>query len=223
MPATGAIPGQVAHLSFLDFALYFSGGFSTWVILTIGRSIYETYKARQQTNEAQFDQAIASDNLEVLSHYLVSGLGSLNVKDYATKSVARERLDRCVLKLIKFVGTDTEIENQRITDELLDKSFETQIDDIHPEIAKARELVERGSVWTALAMLRRDLEQRMREMDFQWPLKERHISQRFGSEVGESFNYFQRIANSAIHGEDVDIEVALKAIEAASAIYRALE
>lgn len=237
-------PGPVKdhELTFVDFGWIFAAGMAVWAALEAFRLLFETILSGYQTAEAEFQNAIDSTDLKILSRYLRHKLGSLTVHDYVGKSLPRERVDLYISKLTAFVGSDfSQVSaaeedalqpvdvSDNVSDTVASKTDEVPwlysiySDKDDPAIMQeAKVLIENGAIWTALATLRRDLEVRLRDVLGGRAPQPSDVANLYGPEIGKKFERFRRVANRAIHGEEVRLESARAAVNAARAVYEAV-
>lgn len=234
-----------------DFGIFFAGGIFGWLAIKLITFLIETIRSRYQTSKAEFEEALNSTNLNVLSNYLKYKLGGVTVTDYVGKSVPRERIDQYVAKLTEFVGSGLSENDKRILENGIETTPATYnagvseeaaaVDSTGEEVAvgavevrivqpsgpdilqKAWAMIENGEVWSALATVRRDLDMRLKPWAHRSQILIHRLRQHFDSSVIIDYDRFRRIANRAVHGEDVTLEDARTALNCAATVYSALQ
>ncbi|MFD7160031.1 hypothetical protein ACFV9C_35955 [Kribbella sp. NPDC059898] len=168
------------------------------------------------TDAAQLS-AVNSADIETLGRYLFDDIGAVRVSDVVTNDDVRGRTLRAFSRLTTFIGTEPPAEAGEAP--ATPAASQLSID----ELSTAREQILRGEVWNGLALMRRHLELTIRA-------SHPELGERMGAgqligaaaqlgalseDAAGSLRYAVKVANRAIHGEPVDPDEALRAIDSA--------
>jgi len=174
---------------------------------------------RRSLRNARTAEVLAEANLESLGKLLYETLGKTSVASFARDVQVQSKLQAALDSIREFV-------NQGGEEGGSPESWEGVPDDSEglgrTGTSEAAKAAEAGDSWSALARMRRDLElyllRAMGRDRSQSKLTARQLL-----EIGKRYNYLEkrdflrltwavRIANAAIHGEDVDVASVLEAI-----------
>lgn len=167
--------------------------------------------------EAQ-DRALNSSDIATLGKYLVDDIGAVRVSDVVSDEQVRNRAWQAFSRVAQFVGEPTDGGGDGTAA-------------VHPsekiastDLLAARDQILRGEVWNGLALMRRQVEILLRQSDPSLQSARMGAGQlisaaeRVGSlprGVVPQLRYAVGVANKAIHGEPVDVGVALEALQSA--------
>ena len=190
------------------------------------RELFNWYRARQKLQaaiEVQFQEALASDSLNVLGNYLDNAVGQFSVAEYGHNQEVRRRVNMFLARVEEFVGkTDDVHPAERVGRTPVQILPAEAPQDIDLQVIEERVLG--GAVWDGLALLRRVIEQRLRQLALQRGLT---VPQRPGAsrlvellrrnEVGNDTAWVPlleaiTVCNRAVHGLDVSTSEALEVV-----------
>ena len=133
------------------------------------RELFNWYRARQKLQaaiEVQFQEALASDSLNVLGNYLDNAVGQFSVAEYGHNQEVRRRVNMFLARVEEFVGkTDDVHPAERVGRTPVQILPAEAPQDIDLQVIEERVLG--GAVWDGLALLRRVIEQRLRQLALQ--------------------------------------------------------
>ncbi|MFC2079776.1 hypothetical protein ACFLSZ_07320 [Candidatus Bipolaricaulota bacterium] len=183
-------------------------------------------KSRMQTRAALEEHALSSalesDDLESLGSYLETKLGSVSVAEFATDDEVRRQVTDFVERVSEFTESPDREESKVPAD-----ISRLRQEPSEGELAQAERMVREGLVWNGLAVARRTVELRLREIALASDLgTEKRSAGRLLADLvrlelvhQEAPSYLQYsidVANRGIHGEDVSQGEALEALAAAA-------
>lgn len=215
-------------LAMVSVALASSASLTAWLAQYARRQ--DMRKQEETLTRASFDSAVKTNELEQLGRLLEKELGSVSIAEYARNPRIRAEFRSIFGDIAEFVG-DAELESANGSEESGSERASDSTSRVHraesgdSEIDRALSDVIDGEVWNGLARARRRLESELLD-----------IAQRHAANVGErkmsagqllslvssvgvvsgstsrDLRYALQVANSGIHGSDVEIGQALEAI-----------
>lgn len=197
-----------------------SGAFT--VTVAFGTAIRAAKRQREdllRLNDEAQAKAIDSSDIETLGKYLFEDIGGVRVSDVVSDDRVRGRTLRAFSQVTLFIGGEPTTDSGEPT--ATATSPQTLAAD---ELNTAREQILAGDVWNGLALMRRHLEIAIRQSDPQLEAARMGAGQlitaavRIGAlpqEVVPQLRYAVNVANKAIHGEPVELDIALEAVDSA--------
>jgi hypothetical protein len=180
------------------------------LLLALGYAALQSYlayrKAKRATDQASFEAALRSDQLEILGTYLRDRLGALSLDAYTDRKEVRERTRLYLLRLKDFLNQPQPVEPAAPEDEsLIDNEPAEVTPDARQDhvIEVARQMILDGQYWSAFALLRRTIEETLepqtsgkgRPIPLPQEIQPKYLQGVYG--------IFMRIANRAIHGDEL--------------------
>jgi hypothetical protein len=213
-------------------------------VVNVGTNTIEQFRrtraeARKLDKEFEAD-ALQSNDIAKLGKYLYDNIGGTRVSIYVSDRAVRERVGQALSSVLAFLGP----EETSITPEEAEEAEEAGQSRQAPELRERYSLeqaegsesmrqsleeIRVGEVWNGLARMRRYIEVRLRAIAPEVPdntklslgqLLDLLIREgRIPIEIAQQLRYPIRVANSGIHGLDVDRGQAEEAwVQAASAL-----
>jgi hypothetical protein len=176
----------------------------------------------QRAQERRFRKAIESDDLTVIGNYLYKVIGSFNVHEYVTNKDISNRVDKYVDRLREFLGTEEEIKSQRA--DIKERPIPERLIAPSVELGSISDKLASGDTWSALAQLRRHIEITLREVarandvsvkitaGAGYLLKLLFDRRIISGQTFSDLKYAIAVSNRAIHGLDVEIDEAKRAV-----------
>lgn len=172
---------------------------------------------RRLSDEAQ---AIAMDSSDIgtVGKYLFDDIGAVRVSDVVADDRVRRRTLSALSRLTGFISSET------TTDGGEPASAAVEAQTLSGDLRTAREQIVAGEVWNGLALMRRHLEIVLRTSDPRLESARMGAGQLISAaarigvlppEVVPQLRYAVGVANRAIHGEPVDVAIALEAVDSA--------
>jgi hypothetical protein len=162
--------------------------------------------------------AINSSNLQVLGKYLVDDVGSVRISDVVSSEDVGLRTFQAFAAVRRFVDKPEETPGD---EEAPWTSPEVVMSD---ELRDARLMVLAGEIWNGLALMRRNLEIVLRALDPALAKSRMGAGQlisrveksgHLAPEAAHHLRYAVQVANRAVHGDEIDVGVALEAMDSA--------
>ena len=180
----------------------------------------------QQAEEQRFQLVLESDDLRTVGSYLDDVVGKFNIYEYSSNPKVSKTVDAYLEKLVSFVGTEAQMEQQSGEPQPLSRVQTSQA--IPGEFDKVLTELRTGETWNALARLRRHLEITLRQVAYAKDIRLERASSagylldillRDGSIPQDAYHglkYAVSVCNRAVHGLDVGLDEAEKAVQYAS-------
>ena len=181
---------------------------------------------KRATDNAAFEAALGSDNLEVLGAYLRDQLGALRLDAFADSEKARGRAKKLLGRLREHVNQPAPPSTAGATGQFeVEQAIEPPTTvGVPTVISEARTLLSESQGWSAFALLRRELERALRGRDL---LPEKRAlpppSVIAPKNLQTAYGIFLRTANRSIHGEDINSEEEERAMSAATFLFNRLD
>lgn len=188
-------------------------------VLTTTRTTRRQAQDLERLKDERQNKAIASSDIEVIGRYLYEQIGAVRISDVVSDGRVRHRTLLALSRLTQFIGEDPPSD----PGEPATTSVEGR-GPVSDELARSWEQILSGEVWNGLALMRRHIELILRASDPELQAARMGAGQlitaaeRSGSLSGEvvpQLRYAVNVANKAIHGEPVGVDVALEAVQSA--------
>lgn len=201
-------------------------------IWSIRSSRRELRMVKEAEDEMNFDRALRSDDLGTLGKYLDRTLGQVSLWSYQYSQDDAKKINSRIDALIEFTAKDETADNAEDAKEITIPKIPTERSQPIPTVVqKAYEELADGNTWNALAILRRDIEVRLRRTNNE-SAKHRPVAallnadasvQRAGPAAVALLRTVYQTASRAIHGEDLSDEEARRTIELAQRAYQLMD
>ena len=201
----------------------------------IGRAVgaYITQRRKlKEATEMQFRRVLSSDDLSEIGSYLDDVIGEFEIAEYVGNPTVSQRVDAYIEKLTEFVQADFKpVEEEEAPERA---PLGEALPPVGDELSRVLEELREGDAWNALARLRRHMEIRLRQvasrhdiMAGQQTSAGRLVESLYRAQVLDEptrwrFLYAISICNRAIHGLDISMDDAEKAIDQAATALGAL-
>ncbi|MED3066165.1 hypothetical protein P4310_11475 [Bacillus thuringiensis] len=200
-------------------------------IISVSFTLYTMFKSRQKQKEVleevrkkEFNNVINSNDIKVVGDYLYKVIGKFSVYDYIDNPNVSQTVDTYIRKLTLYVGKEKDIQLSEGKDITFEKvEFKSTIKKWNEIML----LLEAGQIWNALATLRAVIENSLRkfakenniDVDLKVSaaalLRTLHNKGLISEEAFATLKHIIDICNKAVHGRDVEIEVAENTVAAA--------
>jgi hypothetical protein len=193
--------------------------------------------ALESATESVFGAAIRSDELKQVGSYLYDRLGAFKIADYAADVTVRRRVERLLNRARDFIGES----GQKEPDSVGPTSYSPRDSPTtYPEPSSTLELstaereLRSGNIWNGLARIRRLIEMRLRKLAERSDIRQRkggagallaqleHL-QVIPTNLAQSLRDVISVANRGVHGLDVSLNDAERAIRDARNALSGLE
>jgi hypothetical protein len=221
-------------LEYITVILGVSAGLAS-ILTTVLRIIDEAISKKNKIRviqEIKLEKILGSDDIVIVGSYLDDVVGKFNIEEYVSDNSVATLVNKYLNRIQKFVGTDEDINKQR--KEISPPEAMKKPLDVTGTFKKVYKYLEEGDMWAALSYLRRTIETELRtftreaELELKRPLSAgaliNYLYQRdyLSHEAYENFRYAVTICNGAVHGLDVNLREAEKAITSAAIAFNEL-
>jgi hypothetical protein len=182
-------------------------------------------KALQDASQMEFERALESNDIIVLGDYLYNKLGAFRVADYAFDTKVKKRVTQFLDRLEEFLGEKSDVIYYPPYPP--EPRFSIRIS--HPsELQRAQTELVSGRVWSALLLIRQEIEKKLSRLASEYPDTLPHKIgasallnrlARVGLVSQDAVLYLQyaiNVANRGIHGTDIATNEAEEALRSAA-------
>lgn len=192
--------------------------------LTAARASKRQREDVQRLDTEAQDRAINSSDMATLGRYLLEDIGTVRVSDVVSDKQVRSRTWQAFSRVAQFVGEPGDADADAAADGAGRTGVGGSGELTSEELRIARERILGGEVWNGLALMRRHVEMSIRESEPSLQSARMGTGQLISAaekvglvpgDVLPQLRYAVGVANKAIHGEPVDVGVALEAVDSA--------
>ena len=188
-------------------------------------------KLSNSVEDAKTDAALASGDIDTIGRYIYDDLGSIRLKDFTLNKDIEGKLNAVIDKVEDFFGSAEDAPDQSPRSE---STPEINLSGLPDEYDVFLDELRRGELWNCLAKLRLFAEQKLgtlaavegldvsHQRSARQLLRALSISVPLDNEILSHLDYAITIANRAIHGEEVEDDIALEAVQSAIVAFERL-